>query len=135
MSTLMTTFMRKHISGSNQTCKAKSSIIISQTDKRGIIKKLWRVTTDDGKILDKQNRYVVPRAIHNPGQFTFCHSALRTRQDRGLCEKALFRYNTEGLFKTCSYQCAAYTNNKEVLQTTKRNRLTIQFRQIFHKPC
>lgn len=59
---------------------------------------------------------MVPRAIHNPGQFAFCHSALRMRQDRGLCEKALFRYNTEGHFKTCSYQCAAYTNNKEVLQ-------------------
>ena len=115
--------------------QGKSSIIISRTDKRGIIEKLWRVTTHDGKILDKQNRYVVPRTIYNPGQFAFCHSALRTRQDRGLCEKALFRYNTEGHFKTFSYQRAAYTNNQEVLQTTKRNRLTIQFRQIFHKPC
>ena len=46
--------MRKHISGSN--LQGKSSIIISRTDKRGIIEKLWRVTTDDGKILDKQNR-------------------------------------------------------------------------------
>lgn len=121
--------------------QGKSSIIISWTDKHRIIEKVWRVTTDDGKILNKQNRYVVPRTIHNPGQFAFCHSASRTRQNRELCEKALFRYNqkpwynAEGHFKTCSYQCAAYTNNKEVLQTTKRNQLTIQFRQIFHKPC
>ena len=115
--------------------QGKRSIIISQTDMLGIIEKLWRVTTDDGKILDKQNRYVVLRTIHNPCQFAFCHSASRMRQDRRLCEKALFRYNTEGHFKTCSYQYTAYTNNKEVLKTTKRNRLTIQFRQIFHKPC
>lgn len=137
MSTLMTPFMRKHISGSNQTCKAKGpSLSAKQTCSAvGIIEKLWRVTTDDGKILDKQNRYVVLRTIHNPCQFAFCHSASRMRQDRRLCEKALFRYNTEGHFKTCSYQYTAYTNNKEVLKTTKRNRLTIQFRQIFHKPC
>ena len=69
-----------------------------------------------GKYQTNKTDNGVPRAIHNPGQFAFCHSALRMRQDRGLCEKALFRYNTEGHFKTCSYQCAAYTNNKEVLQ-------------------
>ena len=61
--------------------QGKSSIIISRTEKHGIIEKLWRVATDDGKILDKQNRCVVPRTIHNPRQFTFCHSASRTRQD------------------------------------------------------
>ena len=38
-----------------------NSISIEQKDKRRIIEKQWRVTTGDGKILDEQNRYVVPK--------------------------------------------------------------------------
>lgn len=133
MSTLMTPFMRKHISGSNQTCKAKALSLSAEQPWDN-----WETMESDYRWWEntRQTKQICgSETIHHPGQFAFCHSALRTRQDRGLCEKALFSYNTEGHFKTCSYQCAFYTNNKEVLQTTKRNQLTIQFRQIFHKPC
>ena len=38
-----------------------NSITIDRKDKRQIIEKQWKATTDDGKILDEQNRYVVPK--------------------------------------------------------------------------
>ena len=49
-----------------QWLKAKAegesnSIVIERKDKRRILAKKWRVTTNDGKILDGQNRFVVPK--------------------------------------------------------------------------
>lgn len=82
----------------------EGSILINRTNKRRIIGKQWRVTTDIdvGKILHKQNRYVVLKKE----LFTILatsHSAMvhqgQSRQDGGLepvGEKALFRNNTEG---------------------------------------
>ena len=39
----------------------ENSITIDRKDKRRIIEKQWKVTAKDGKILDEQNRYVVPK--------------------------------------------------------------------------
>ena len=72
--------------------------------KRRIIGKQWRVTTDVGvgKILHKQNRYVVLKkelfAILLSSHSVMVYQG-RSRQDGGLhpvCGKALFRNNTEG---------------------------------------
>ena len=38
-----------------------NSIIIDQKNKCWIIEKQWKVTAEDGKILDKQHRCVVPK--------------------------------------------------------------------------
>ena len=66
-----------------QWLKAKAqnegnSITIDRKDKRRIMEKQWKVTTEDGKILDEQNRYVVPKkelltVLAN------CHSAIAHR--------------------------------------------------------
>lgn len=39
----------------------ENSITINWKEKRWIIEKQWKVTAEDGKILDEQNRYVVPK--------------------------------------------------------------------------
>ena len=83
--------------------QGESSILINRTDKRQIIEKRWRVTSDidAGKILHKQNRYLVLKkelfAILASSHSAMVHQG-RSRQDGGLQpvgEKALFRNNTE----------------------------------------
>ena len=60
-----------------------NSIVIDQKDKCWIIEKQWKVTAEDGKILDKQHRCVVPkkRNFHSTGKLPFSNSSPRKRQD------------------------------------------------------
>ena len=116
--------------------KKLSSIIISRTDKRGIIEKLWRVTTDDGKILDKQNRVMWFREL-----FTILassHSAIvhwGWDKTEDYVKKRFSGITQKVILKHVHINVQPTPTTKKCYSTTKRNRLTIQFRQIFHKPC
>ena len=73
----MTRSTKKRINGSKQRRKTKEtpSLLI---EKCQIIEKQWKATADDCKILDEQNRYVVPKKEI----FTVlanCHSAIAHR--------------------------------------------------------
>lgn len=72
----------------------------------------------------------------DPHQFSFSDNALRTRQDRGLCGKAVFRFNTE-VHQLVHINVLPTSATAGVLQTTKRDPSIIKFRQMvyaFHKP-
>ena len=109
-----------------QWLKAKAegesnSIVIERKDKRRILAKKWRVTTDDGKILDAQNRSVVPKkklyTVLNSS-----HSAIAHRGRDKMEEYVRKRYSdiTQKVINLFISLCSLHQQQKSVTDHQKK---------------
>ena len=118
-----------------QWLKAKAqnegnSITIDRKDKCQIIEKQWKATADDCKILDEQNRYVVPKkeiftALAN------CHSAIAHRGRHKTEDYVKKRYSgiTQKVVNLFISMCTLHLQQKSVTDhQTNSNRW-------LHEPC
>ena len=128
-STSMTRSTKKRINGSKQRRKTKEtpSLLI---EKCQIIEKQWKATADDCKILDEQNRYVVPKKEI----FTVlanCHSAIAHRGRHKTEDYVKKRYSgiTQKVVNLFISMCTLHLQQKSVTDhQTNSNRW-------LHEPC
>ena len=99
----------------------ENSITIDRKDKRRIIEKQWKVTAEDGKILDEQNRYVVPKKEI----FTVlanCHSAIAHRGRDKTEDYVKKRYSgiTQKVVNLFISMCTLHLQQKSVTDHQKK---------------
>ena len=93
----------------------------AEKDKRRIIKKQWKVTAEDGKILDEQNRYVVAKKELFT-VLTNCHSAIahRGRDKTDNCVKKRYSGITQNVVNIFISMCTLHLQQRSVTDHQKK---------------